>query len=1252
MLYNNLTKQYKISKTLRFELRPVGKTLENIKERGFISSDEERAKNYNKIKTLINEFHKYFIQESLQSFQFSKESLENWEDSYKNKTLIAQKKRALIGQLSEHFKKHTIDMDNGKDEIVYKKIFEQDLINKYLDFFIKKIKPELNTEENANLLKSFKSFTTYFAGFNENRKNIYSNDGRAGSIGCRLISDNLPKFYDNCTVYEKRIMKIQGSCDLALANLSAEELSVFEFHNFNNFLTQKGIEKYNLVLGGLKKEDGSQIEGINQKINLYNQAHSKEEEYKKIPQLKTLYKQILSDTETSSFVLDQFDSDDQTIDAVKGYIDLFNKIRQDEQSIFNVIASLKSLDGIYIRNGEPLTTLSNNLLDDWGKITALLEKECINNALGKEKAKLTKKPVKDCKKHLKNLEGIPLQDINNVAKGLIGETGLIQHIKTKLQERLDGVDLALKNFGAKSFSTNLKTDIEGTAILKAALDSLKGLHDYLKIFKVEDADLDKSVDFYDSLDNNYEELKQIIPLYNKVRNYITTKIYSDEKIKVTFNNYSLLSGWDKNKEKDSSATILRKEGLYYLAILTKDNKEVFKDWETNDEVKSEHKDSEDFYEKMNYKQFSVQYGGLGGFVRKCFNSVKDWKPAENLLTKPTKEGRTEKTIIVNDAEATPDKLPALIDCYKDFLNKYEKNGFKYSSYGFIFKDSKDYEKLSDFFNDVSKQCYKIDFSKIAASYIDNFVEEGKLYLFQIYNKDFSPNSKGKPNLHTIYFKALFEKENLKNIVYKLDGGAEMFWRKASIERKITHPKNQPIRNKQDPAKESKFDYDLIKDKRFTEDKFALHTPITINFTSDDNPDINYTVNDNIRKAENIKVIGIDRGERNLLYVVIVDGNGKILEQFSLNNIVNNYNDNTHNVDYHKLLAQRQVDRDKSRKNWQEISNISKLKDGYLSQCVHKIVDLAIKNEAAIALEDLNFGFKNSRNKIEKQVYQKFEKALIEKLNFVINKEDADPSAPGGKYNGLQLTKKFKSFKELGRQTGILFYIPAWNTSNIDPTTGFIDFIKPKYESVEQSKKLFGKFKDIRFNAKENYYEFIVENSYDFIYDAKKKSDRNLGEKIAWDICSFGTRIYRSRDENGVFTEKEVNLTEELKGLFDDEKYAFDSSKSLKENILEQTDATFFKRLIHLLKLTLQLRNTKKDKDEDYILSPVKNSCGEFFDSRKKISTLPIDADANGAYNIARKGLLAIRQIKESSADNIKFNISNKEWLDYVYEQSK
>ena len=125
------------------------------------------------------------------------------------------------------------------------------------------------------------------------------------------------------------------------------------------------------------------------------------------------------------------------------------------------------------------------------------------------------------------------------------------------------------------------------------------------------------------------------------------------------------------------------------------------------------------------------------------------------------------------------------------------------------------------------------------------------------------------------------------------------------------------------------------------------------------------------------IIGIDRGERNLVYVSVIDLKGRIVEQKSYN-IVNNY-------DYQKKLVEQENIRDKARKSWKEVGKVKDLKEGYLSMVIHEIAEMVIKYNAIIAMEDLNYGFKRGRFKIERQVYQKFENMLISKLNYLVDK---------------------------------------------------------------------------------------------------------------------------------------------------------------------------------------------------------------------------------------------------------------------------
>ncbi|MBD5439124.1 MAG: hypothetical protein HDR37_11295, partial [Treponema sp.] len=113
---------------------------------------------------------------------------------------------------------------------------------------------------------------------------------------------------------------------------------------------------------------------------------------------------------------------------------------------------------------------------------------------------------------------------------------------------------------------------------------------------------------------------------------------------------------------------------------------------------------------------------------------------------------------------------------------------------------------------------------------------------------------------------------------------------------------------------------------------------------------------------------------------------------------------------------------------------------------------------------------------------------------------------------------------------------------------------------------------------------------------------------------------------------------------------------LKQNEKPTSDvANFWDALLRNFKLILQMRNSNAVSGEDYIISPVKNADGTFFDSRKEKelgdkAKLPIDADANGAYHIALKGLLLLKRFDKTEESNLKkadLKISNADWFEFA-----
>ena len=126
-------------------------------------------------------------------------------------------------------------------------------------------------------------------------------------------------------------------------------------------------------------------------------------------------------------------------------------------------------------------------------------------------------------------------------------------------------------------------------------------------------------------------------------------------------------------------------------------------------------------------------------------------------------------------------------------------------------------------------------------------------------------------------------------------------------------------------------------------------------------------------------------------------------------------------------------------------------------------------------------------------------------------------------------------------------------------------------------------------------------------------------------------------------------TSEIKKLLNDAQISFEDGHDIKKEVLEKAN---LKRLGWLFKQILNLRNSRINSDEDYILSPVKNSDGKFFDSRSAQKFQPCDADANGAYHIALKGLQMAEENIVQENNVYKLNFSKKpheQWAKWVQE---
>ena len=1346
-IYAKLVHQYSLSKTLRFELKPIGITAKNIKKANIIStqqedkdyktigSDFERAKAYKIMKRMLDVLHREFIEETLNPKNVRKkingQDIKSYHDSWTKKTdknnpsskkAFQAEQKDLAKKLKEVFDETAAQIRNKYEDLFSKEqkkvkgvslmcksnVFPVlcDRINKgffelegnriYCDEK-NKLKP-YTQQELEKIYQFFDKFHTYFTGFQSNRENVYNVSGEkdklfSTSIAHRLFEENLIFHFQNIEKWEtiqKSLAKAECKKELRKKNWSfaAEVKKIekdfdinlkkfFKPEGFIDFFSQSGIDRYNQILGGNAAEVGKEkTQGINEKINLTRQQ-STDGSRRNFPPLHELYKQILS--KGDKIFIEEFENEQSMLEGIQEFhqeigvkkIQAADKKKRTliQQLIHDVDDHLRSLTKEDLEthkiDRKQLRNISIDICGDWNtldhwRIKYLEEKKELSKKASQKTLSFTDVQVlldymlkheedvesnhqelqfykawkKDGKKDRENFKESELKDfwkhyILDKIKDMIDreynrgddvKAGIVRASK-KLSD--SGI-LNLKELAPSSQENRKDKESkrdEQIAAIKAYMDACLALSGFVRDFlRVEDQDEE-----WKAILDKFSKDFPIMKLYNKVRNRITKKKDMLAKIKVNFENSTLLAGWDQNRETANLAVLFEKNGLFYLGIMHKNHNKIFEDI-----PKASGKAC---YKKMIYKLLP----GPNKMLPKVFFADKNlnlFAPSEEILKINKEKLYTKENIESNGIR----NLHKYIDFCKESLKKHPEWSENFGFDKHKFPPTKDYESIDVFYNEVASMGYSLDFENVSEDYINQKIEEGELYFFQIYNKDFSQNKKknltGKDNLHTLYWKSLFAKENLSNVIAKLNGEAEIFFRPASIHylngKKEKGHHHEELKNK--------FSYPILKNRRFSEDKYLFHVPITLNFNKGNAGSYNQEINELLaNNLDQVNVIGIDRGEKHLLYYSVINQKGDIIEQKSLNTIKPKGSAKSiPSVDYQKKLSEKEGERQEARKTWSLIENIKEIKSGYLSQVVHELAQLIIKHNAIVVLEDLNMGFKRSRFKFEKQVYQKFEKSLIDKLNYLVFKNVVDSKKSGHHLKAYQLTAPFISFERLGKQSGILFYTTASYTSTTDPVSGFLKNVYFNYTDLKTAKEFWESFEKIYYNkekkclAFEYHLDRVKSRKFGNEKNQKGKEEKETQKKI-WTVYSNVDRACYLKDTK---TSQIYNVSKELKKLLEQEESLkgidLFNTKCIKDKLAGVDNVRFHKELIRYFNGMMNMRvlsrkEDKKPRDNDFILSPVK----PFFDSRKAKESLPQDGDANGAYNIARKGICILNQIREA-----------------------
>ncbi len=1272
--FKDFNEKFPLTKTLRFELKPAAATAQHINweardARDIFPEDRKRNAARPHLKEKMNELLAVFIDDALERLALDLHDIERYLAVRRDmaRASDAKRRRALAGELrkleqdiarkvgaffgtgggkknagaaagpfrSEKLHGATID-DFAKSE----KIFAL-LKRHYAD-----------NQEFLRHLAAFEKFSSALKDLKLNREHYFKGELQSGTIARRVV-ENLGFFARNCVVFEQHLRPRQKELKLA-----PDEVEMFSPRAFNRVLSYRGIEEYNRKIGGAGGEAGEvSEEGINQRINHFNQTRSKDE--RPLPHLVPLYRQIGAPRELR---VEYIDSDQALLEVLEHVAEQAPLLWAQARRFFEDFFAKLERGGhqeekIYLHKST-VRAVAQEILSEWQALNDLFRGK---KAISKDYTTLgaLRNLVEQSGTAWRRLgDGAPLswEDFvarwryNTLARITGGEVRSV-HADHRakaafkplpsLQKKFDDAVAELRAAVARK-----RRPAKGAweAMVRAWREYLEAYVELARLehtFRVrtnkgkEDAldaipEESKDTAFYDAwrlLEHRIAELRPQ-KAFNKIRNYLTKVTDVPKEVRVYFSP-NFLEGWSKTKLSDNLGLFVRDgEGALHLAVFSgaaavralcenaptahrgggKPEWEMFMLQIMADPAK-------DIPNLMMINGVATRKTGArqGGENKILREHKRKHLPAE-VFALVEKYGYGKKLA----REVVGDAIDTFIEYYKKCLIQYhERRG---TGLSFSFKER--YDSYEEFVGDVRQQAVKAWWQPLDVALLDRLVGEGKVLLFRICNKDLCTRACGAPNTHTILFRTLFSDENMSQVPlrFMLAGSGKIFLR----DRREDKPHAKMLAS---GKLARRGDEPVYEQHRYYERKLHFHFPVKINNHLKERQHKEFNEEVRVKLLEIPRaVLGVDRGERHLLYWALVDARGRYREGGDLNTIGG--------ADYARLLEARAQERKEAKQQWRAVENIAKLKAGYLSHVMHFLVQKALEHDAVIALENLHFRFMQKRGgQFERSVYQQFQKALLEKLQLVIDKENPHAfSAP--QLVCLREGKRATvSLQKLQGQHGIVFFVSPDYTSTTCPQCGWRKDLYLNYRGggVEQVKK------EVERRIEELYgEEGAIHITYRREEDGGTVRLTSAVDRLRWDAATRKTvaisaaaltdalrRVVGAGAPEGALP----GFSGAVAGMGT----AIQSGNNVMEEMLACDDAATWRAFVYYLNTLLQIRNhyregEKEQEEVDFLQCP---RCG--FDTRAEDAHLK-NGDAVGAYNIARKGLIALEQLRSGRAD--------------------
>ena len=1103
--FNQFVKAGPITKAFNFEIIPEGKTRETIENLGLLDDDAHFRECTKAAAPYIDAVVRNIADKALSKLDYDFNKLASVKDDKKKreKEEIALEK-AIARCVKENL---PTDMKSTKD------IMSAAFLSTVLPEEIKKV-PALTTEEKDKagvLFEELKGKTQLLTKF----------------LQTRVIALNtwLPqRVIENFYRYTDNFDTINNIISEKLPAENIEELpSMLLPSYYSQFVTQEGINAYNLHISGIYTEDKVVMQGLNEIINIHNQV-AKKNGKAQIAKMKPLYKQILMPSE-KSFTIEALSSDKDCVDVVRRALAQVDNA----ESLVNHIAKART-ESMVVR-GSRLHGLSYIGLGSHAELPNSILEIKTEEFLAEHK-KLTKKGERE-------LNGIAakvrsstysLDYIEKVAPGITAS------YKEEVSDTMKLLkELAVSTERVISDPSNISTSKTALKTIKDFFDTFTELRTMVGIVGRSDNKMGEN-DFY----NRYDELNASLTVTwkaeNLFRNYVTRKPVDAHAKTETVLGTALrkTSSWWKKGDllKVPSQLMTCEDGKYYYYLPLPVSI-------GGRNIDPQGKDDSCMLMSQIKVQDAVKWIPAQTFTKakKYFaeNQCKDTYTIEEKVHEPVTITREVSEIYerklhtkgaLQNGEETEEEYRKNLLAVLNVIDTFARNYVLYDSFEIKTKPIEEYEDAKQYYDELNL-CLTpvIEWVTGNKRLLDEGVANGSLLKFLIHSRNLyapaeytearktsytkmlsfilSPANKGQITLNSrpvlMYRPAVISEERIVKhkkgsiLVSKNTTRGEHIPDEIYNELKLYFNQNKPLSDEgaqyfnahKNEISHHKAETTIIKDKRYTMEKFFLNMSYKKNADTIESKTLSYDLNKKMKAyaAAGCNVLSVIRSRNDLVYVSVVDQNNNVLEERSLNVI--------DGVDFAgRIREAAQIKQKDKAENWKYDRKIKDLKTGFISKAISEIVSLAVKYEAVICIEYLSQNFKDKYSALDDTVYKSFETALVSRLSDLWFK-NIDEGKAGSMSNPLQLaTNNGNSF-----QDGILFYTGQKYIKKTDPETGYTDLFDTRFvTTITNKKSFFSKFSSIRYNAetKKIDMEFDYGNFRTFALTSKTKWKISIG----------------------------------------------------------------------------------------------------------------------------------------------------------------